>query len=306
MKRLAISVIPVESIEIVTTKVTEKINEKYLEEFLQTTLKSKNLTVGKNSYYFYNFFIHSLQYQIVLIQTPGAKNFLPEPFLLLQEYEQKDLDCYELFVSSSYYFILYQNKIYYFEKFDQTTIHIDDLVLFLEHKLLISIKLVHQYSPQQIDHLKNNIEIPKKIMQNSQWKKFKNSQLKLYCKSILLGLVCLAMACVYNLWNQKNTLEHKKELLSSVQNNQLIKKVQNVQHNQSGYTVLINLFEQLQPQEIFVKKVLYRKKELMLTLYSTNSESLLEVLEKNKKLKFKTMKKDLANNIVIMEIGVEL
>ena len=268
-------------------RVSEKIESKNLHIFLRTSILNSDIITSKNSFYYFYYNSNTTTYEIIVFKRDIDK-FLPEPFLLAENYLVKD-NTIRVFLRDEYFLITQNHKLLIVKKVNKIE----------KEELSLYIKQV--YKIRKFDIVDDVIDLsnfqPKNTTQSKQlfllYPKKSFYYFCLFSISVLL-LLCIS---IYLEKNKYNDVVIKRPIIQK----HIVKL-----DNPSIVPFVTELFTYIKSKNIRIQQVYYINNQFKTTLMHSNKSSLLEfVNEFNKNISLKYFKYDEVKDIYMLDVSLE-
>lgn len=275
-------------INTLSIKVTERIHKKNLFKFLRTNILNSELSYTKNSFFYYTYITHSSTYEIFLYDKT-TQNTILEPFVLPYLLPRSKVQ--SLYITDSY-FALFENESLLCLKNISNTSH---------EEIIDYIKQIYKLDDFEV------LVVPSSLLNNFDLKKYKaynQLEVALYeDKSFLIFIVYLGISSfllllflIYQFTQNGYQEIHYKPTTHKQKIPPLNKPFEKVH----------DFFSYVELNTMYISKISYTNNKIKTTLYDTNKQSLLKLLNKYKKnIKLKSLVFSSENKLYSMDVIIE-
>lgn len=269
-------------------KVTEEIHKKNLFKFLRTNILNSELSYTKNSSFYYTYISHSSTYEIFLYDNT-TQNSVLEPFVL--PYVISRSKAQSLYITNSY-FALFENESLLCLKNISNTSH---------EEIIDYIKQIYKLDDFEV------LVVPCSLLNNFDLQKYKaynQLEVSLYeDKSYLIFTLYLGISSfllliflIYQFTQNGYQDIHYKPTTHKQKIPPLNKPFEKVHE----------LFSYIEVNTMYISKISYTNNKIKTTLYDTNKQSLLKLLNKYKKnIQLKSLVFSNENKLYSMDVIIE-
>jgi len=263
-------VIKVDFITSFSIQVKEKINKKFLSSFLETALYKNNITQDKDQYYYYTFLEDSLSYEILTFNTDGKKDFIPEPFLLYEYYNnKKETKGFDLFLVNNYFVLFKEHNLILYKKLD--ILDKKDILLYLDQVYTIKPTNIIVISNSQLEKFKEDTSPFKKDKKVKFHSFYQNNSFKYFSYFFILSSIILGYI-IFQDYSYPTIAKDTQKL----QNLESKYKNLKIKYNSNKITKnLIDLFGYLKINNIYTKQINIEKGILSTSLFHKSKDKLL-------------------------------
>lgn len=243
-------VIKVDFITSFSIQVKEKINKKFLQSFLETSLNKNNITQDKNQYYYYIFLEDNLSYEILTFNTNGKKDFIPEPFLLFEYYNnKKETKGFDLFLLNNYFVLFKDKRLILYKKLNIA--NKGDILLYLNQVYSIEPTNIIELSSSRLKEYQKNFSLSNKDKRIKLHNFYRNNSFKYFSYFLISSFIILGYLIFHDYTNPNiATDKYKLKNIESKYKNIKIK------YNTKKITQqLIDLFGYLKINGIYIEKI---------------------------------------------------
>lgn len=288
-------------IKTLSITVTEEIIPKYLLKFLKTTILNSDLIISPNFQFYYNFISSSMSYEIIVFDIPKNKktNFILEPFLPFNYYDNDNLNTTDLFIADNY-FILYKNKeLLLYKKI--TSINIDDVTKYLLQTYKIKLDNIIYLDKKLIKDLQSSYFEKEYIL----YSLFQNKTFQAFQIFFILITILFGYLAFNNLTGNQIITKSSKEVISLENKYNNLIQIYN-KNNHLPIDNMIKFFKYVKLNNIIIEHIIYKNKTIKTIAIHKDKKILLDIATmygKDIDIKYITYNKDLHN--YRMEITIE-
>ena len=301
MKKTDIEVLEYSKIRTLSIIVTEEITYKYLFDFLKTTILNSDIIISQNLQYYYSFIPSSMSYEIIVFDIPKNKktNFILEPFLPFNYYDNDNLNTTDLFIADNY-FVLYKNKeLLLYKKI--TSINIDDITKYLLQTYKIKLDNIIYLDKKLIKNLQNSYFEKEYIL----YSLFQNKTFQAFQIFFILITILFGYLAFNNLTGKQIITKSSKEVISLENKYNNLIQIYN-KNNHLPIDDMIKFFKYVKLNNITIEHIIYKDRTIKTIAIHKDKKILIDIATmygKDIDIKYITYNKDLHN--FKMEITIE-
>ena len=275
-------------INTLSIKVTEKIHKKNLFKFLRTNILNSELSYTKNSFFYYTYITHSSTYEIFLYDKTTQDTIL-EPFILPYLLPRSKVQ--SLYITDNYFALFENESLLCLKNISNTS----------DEEIIDYIKQIYKLEDFEVllvsSSLLNNVDLKK-------YKAYNQVEVALYeDKSFLIFNLYLGISSflllaflIYQVTQNSYQEIHYKPTTYKQKIPLLNKPFEKVHE----------LFSYIELNTMYINKISYTNNKIKTTLYDTNKQSLLKILNKYKKnIKLKSLVFSSENKLYSMDVIIE-
>jgi len=275
-------------INTLSIKVTEKIHKKNLFKFLRTNILNSELSYTKNSFFYYTYITHSSTYEIFLYDKTTQDTIL-EPFILPYLLPRSKVQ--SLYITDNYFALFENESLLCLKNISNTS----------DEEIIDYIKQIYKLEDFEVllvsSSLLNNVDLKK-------YKAYNQVEVALYeDKSFLIFNLYLGISSflllaflIYQVTQNSYQEIHYKPTTYKQKIPLLNKPFEKVHE----------LFSYIELNTMYINKISYTNNKIKTTLYDTNKQSLLKILNKYKKnIKLKSLVFSSENKLYSMVVIIE-
>jgi len=275
-------------INTLSIKVTEKIHKKNLFKFLRTNILNSELSYTKNSFFYYTYITHSSTYEIFLYDKMTQDTIL-EPFILPYLLSRSKVQ--SLYITDNYFALFENESLLCLKNISNTS----------DEEIIDYIKQIYKLDDFEV------LIVPSSLLNNFDLKKYKpynQLEVALYeDKSFVVFTVYLGISSFLLLLflMYQFTQNDYPEIQDKPKTNK-----HKIPPLNKPFKKAHELFSYIEVNTMYIKKISYTNNKIKTTLYDTNKQSLLKLLNKyNKNIQLKSLVFSSENKLYSMDVIIE-
>ena len=275
-------------ISTLSINVTEEITKRNIYSFIKTAILNNNVSVSKNTYYYFYFHSNILTYEIIFYEKTSDK-ITVMPFLITQKLNEND-DIIKIFLVTDYFVVSKNNKVLIFKKVN--SINLEEISLYV--KQIYKIEEFKMIEVRQ-DYVKTITQGKDFVAKYDFYPLYPKKSFYIFSVFVILTLIGLILMIYTEYYKVKHVKTTKPV-------NNLVVKVS----SNSSIDKTLELFKYIKLNGIMIEKVSSSNKKIKTILYHHQKSQLLLFANTYKnKFNIKLLKYDDIKGMYSMEIVIE-